>query len=92
MKYWKNHHAFPILDGEAISWEPNRLATKLLPLGIQRFYVKFLSGHIGTRHMLKHRREIDSAKCLNCNSCKVEKAPHILRCKNPKAKKNHKKR
>ena len=68
LNYWKHHHAFPILNGESISWEPNRLATKQLPIGLQRWYIKFLSGFIGTRHMLKHRQEIKNSRCLNCTT------------------------
>ena len=87
--YWKTHHAFPIINPGSISWEPNRMATKQLPIGLQRYYIKFLTGHIGTRHMLKHRREISNSRCLNCSECKNEKAPHVLRCKNKKASENH---
>ena len=39
--------------------------------------------------MLKHRREIENSRCLNCTKCRNEKAPHVLKCKNEKAKKNH---
>ena len=85
LNYWKHHHAFPILNGESISWEPNRLAIKQLPISLQRWYVKFLTGHNGTRHMLKHQREIENSRCLNCKECRNEKAPHVLKCKNEKA-------
>ena len=54
-------------------------------MGLKRFNVKFTSGWIGNRHKLHQWKQIDSSKCLNCNS-PVEKSSHVLRCKNPKAK------
>ena len=90
ISYWKSHHDFPIRNSETISWEPQRMAVKQLGIGHQRFYVKFLSGHIGNRHMLKHHREINNSQCLNCKSCRIEKSSHVLKCTNEKAQHNHK--
>ena len=61
-------------------------ATRLLPTGIQRQRIKFITGHIGNYHMMYKRGEIDSNKCTNCNCNIVEKSPHILVCANVKAK------
>lgn len=82
MRYWTSHHDFKFQNSEAISWEPQRMAVKQLGICHQRFYVKFLTGHIGTRHMFKHQREIKNAQCLNCKSCRIEKSSHVLKCTN----------
>ena len=85
-KYWKKHHDFKIPQPESVDWEATKAAINRLPMGLKRFNVKFTSGWIGNRHKLHQWKQIDSPKCLNCNS-PVEKSSHVLRCNNPLAKK-----
>ena len=86
LNYWKNHNTFRIRDERTISWNILGRATRLLPPGIQRQHIKFITGHIGNYYMMHKRGEIESNKCSNCNCNAIEKSSHILVCTNQKAK------
>jgi len=84
LNYWRNHHDFAIANTEDIDWESFRLANARLPLGLQRWLVKFATGFIGNRHKLNQRREFPTSKCPNCDH-PIEKSSHVLQCKNSQA-------
>ena len=86
LKYWKNHHTFPIKDPDSVDWTSFGKALKRLPTGLQRFVTKFNSGHIGNHHMLHHRNMIPTPLCQNCSANMVEKSSHVLRCRCATAK------
>ena len=88
--YWKTHHDFKITDPDKVDWKPLKKAVKRLPVGLQRWNVKFTTGCLGTRHMLHHWNKFDSPQCPNCDH-HTEKSSHVLRCNNQKTKTQFKK-
>ena len=87
LDYWRNHHDIPIDPSHKVDWEPARLAINCLSIGIRRFFWKYTSGHVGNRHMLWRREEIETPRCLLCNHEK-EKSSHVLQCNNESTKLN----
>ena len=87
LDYWRNHHDIPIDPSHEVDWEPARLAINRLSIGIRRFFWKYTSGHVGNRHMLWRREEIETPRCLLCNHDK-EKSSHVLQCNNESTKLN----
>ena len=81
-EYWEKHHDFYITEPWTIDWEACKHATTRLQTGYQRFYTKFVSGHIGNRHKLHQRGHADKAECPNCQKKRIEKSSHVLRCSN----------
>jgi hypothetical protein len=45
--YWKTHHDFKISDPDKVDWKPLKKAVKHLPVGLQRWSVKFVTGCLG---------------------------------------------
>ena len=82
-KYWKNHHDFKINEPDDIDWKSLKKAVKRLPVGSQRWNVKFTTGWLGTRHKLNQYGDFADPKCPNCDH-PVEKSSHVLHCNHPK--------
>ena len=86
LEYWQYHHDVPMNHpSHAVDWEPARLALNRLSMGIRRIFWKFSSGHIGNQHMLWHRNEIETPRCLLCDHHE-ERSSHVLQCKNVKTR------
>lgn len=78
-QYWETHHDIHIPDCELVDWEPCRLATQRLPVGLRRVRWKFSTGCIGVGNQLLHRRYQDHSNCPIC-SRPNEKISHVLHC------------
>ena len=83
-RYWHNHHDIPIPSCKMIDWFPSYLATRRLPLGLQRWRWKFSTGCIGVGNQLFHRRYQSHSVCPLCGATN-EKVSHVLRCPDPQA-------
>jgi len=78
-QYWKEKTKFSTEHIEVIMWPEAYQALSRLPFGLQRFWLKFATGFIGTSQKLYTRGFQDHARCPRCGE-DGEDNVHVLRC------------
>jgi hypothetical protein len=82
--YWKRKHDIPSDHLDSIAWDTQNTAFKGLPLGKQRWFVKFATGFCGLGKTLLLREYQDHSKCPCCDQ-DGEDNQHVLKCLDAKA-------
>jgi hypothetical protein len=65
-----------------VQWDAAAKARQTLPLGIDLWHAKYVSGHLPTSQVLLKRKYQDHAECPGCDVVPETQA-HILQCQAP---------
>ena len=79
LRYWQHKTHFSSERIDMIMWPAAGRAMARLPFGLQRFWLKFATGFLGTAHKLHLRGYQDHEQCPRCGEAGEDNV-HVLRC------------
>ena len=78
-QYWQQKNNLDQPTWATINWEASREALAERQTGLQRFHVKFGTGHFACGRMMLRRKHWTHSKCPRCGADDEDKV-HVIRC------------